>query len=172
MKFNIGSVIVFVPNVKTGQTLKNNLFKVFQNYSKVNPLQVRINKNESIQNFDERLLNDIDKALVERSENPAETFDKHEINNDDDIFIFPIGNVNDEEKQLIQSTLPPPLVEKKLVRIIISTNQNEHFIKYLMRLLFLIQDLLRLNIMMQINAFIYSKQSHYQITILIKKHIN
>ena len=129
---NIWSVIVFVPNVKKGQTLKKNLFKVFQNYSKVIPLQTRINKNESIQNFNERLLNDINKALVERSENPADTFDKHKINNYDDIFIFPIGftgNVNDEEKQLIQSTLPPPLVEKKLVRVIISTNQNEHFIK-------------------------------------------
>lgn len=129
---NIGSVIVFVPNVKAGRILIKNLFKIYSNNSiNVVPLQTKFKKGESLINFNERLIKDIGNELDERLRDSI--FENPEMDkNDDMIFIYPIdftGNVNEEERQFIQSSLPSPLIEKRLVRVIISTNQNEHFIK-------------------------------------------
>ncbi|KAK8842992.1 hypothetical protein M9Y10_025179 [Tritrichomonas musculus] len=98
---NIGSVIVFVPNVKAGRILIKNLFKIYLNNSiNVVPLQTKFKKGESLINFNERLIKDIGNELDERLRDSI--FENPEMDkNDDLIFIYPIdftGNVNEEER--------------------------------------------------------------------------
>lgn len=128
--YDIGSTIVFVPNANSG---KKTLKKLYQHYSNENSfnvvvLKTKIRKGEIVEEFNKRLMTEIELAVAER----AESLDAAAAADSDDIlFLLPIdmtGIVIEEEKKFIESKLPLPFIKRKLIRLIISTNKNESFI--------------------------------------------
>lgn len=131
-KYSIGSVITFVPNAKTGRRIIKHIYKIYnkEDSMTVVPLRIQIRKGENLEDFNERLLNAIEIATVERAENPeaaAKAGDENDI-----LFLLPIdmtGNVTEEMRSFIESKLPLPFLKKNFVRLIITTNKNEQYMR-------------------------------------------
>lgn len=130
-KYDIGSVIVFVPNVKVGRRIIKGIFRTYNKEDSLNvvPLRTKIRKGENLEDFNERLLGDIETAAVERAEDPEEAA-KAGTDSEKILFLLPMdmtGNITDEEKSFIESQLPLPFIKKKFVRLIITSEKNERY---------------------------------------------
>ena len=89
-------------------------------------------KGEAIETFNERLLNDIKNAAIERSDDPKAAAESDSPIPNDILFILPIDMtviVTDEEKNFIESKLPLQITNTNFVRLIFCSNKNESYMR-------------------------------------------
>lgn len=131
-KVDIGSSIVFVPSEKVGQRVYK---KIFSYYSKDNsmfiyPIRLTIRKGEKMDDFYSQILQEMNNAEEERILMNMEDEERSEKKI---IFLLPIilneRIVTNEERNLIQNKLPPQLISKNLVRVVITTIKNESLLQ-------------------------------------------
>lgn len=122
--YEIGSVIVFVPKSRSALQIIKSITKYYSKENSINfvVLQAKIRKGESVLNFNERLLREIELAAAERgSEDDTSNI----------LFILPInltGNITEEEKRYVESPLPLAFLKRNVVRIVFTTDKNEGLI--------------------------------------------